>query len=251
MSVDRVFGCRSPNSKGVGYWDGAFVYCREGIKTVLVYFEDGKDFINDGSVTIKDGTRDYNNLISKGWLPMTNEDLMKTSGVRIDEHTNTNIPTEDEEELNIPLKRIIPNISSNEMKAKTHDFFETLKTENSAFANTLSDLIETLKNSGELDNLKEHMENGIENIPICKLMSLGNKLIGSLNEEGITALMNFSQQLVPKPNHPTTDNLSILVDSIDRMLEQNTEPAIINEQNDDNINDFISTNDLLDKNKSE
>ena len=96
MSVDRVFGCRSPTSNGMGKWDGAFVYCREGIKSVIAYFEDNKDFINDSGVPIKDATKEYNNLISKGWIPMTHEDLMKTSGVTIDEHTNTNIPEEDE-----------------------------------------------------------------------------------------------------------------------------------------------------------
>lgn len=77
-----VRGCRSPDSKGEGHWDGAFVFCIDTFKNegTCALFEDGKDFI--GSPGLAFHIEEYNKYVSQGWIDMTINDIEKTSGVR-------------------------------------------------------------------------------------------------------------------------------------------------------------------------
>lgn len=92
-SLDLVFGCRSPTSKGIGKWDGAFVYCRNiFLCQMMVYFEDEVYYISKEPVTLNDAVKEYNTRIKEGWLPMSPKDLEETCGVVIDEYTKLDIP---------------------------------------------------------------------------------------------------------------------------------------------------------------
>lgn len=99
----HTFGCRSPKSKGVGKWDGAFVYCEGSngyflwifpvTKKVAGMFENGMDFIYDGSKgdTYEYSVKEYYKLISEGYIPMTPEDISQTAGLRIDNTTKLTV----------------------------------------------------------------------------------------------------------------------------------------------------------------
>lgn len=94
----HAFGCRSPNSKGIGLWDGAFVYGQNTLThNVGGLFEDGIDFVSSSNDSFEkvynDAVSIYSKKITGGWIPMTSEDMSKTAGIIIDETTNL-IPPE-------------------------------------------------------------------------------------------------------------------------------------------------------------
>ena len=100
-----IFGCRDPASRGIGKWDGAFMYggpistlealeALEASEDVLVYqtpeeydnifqvtvlFQDNKDWI--GHPAFEDARDEYASKIADGWTPMTSEDIFETGGV--------------------------------------------------------------------------------------------------------------------------------------------------------------------------
>jgi hypothetical protein len=94
MSAFKIaIGCRSPNSKGIGHWDGAFVFCKSDNIQILALFQNNMDYINT-KTSFSDFVKEYNTYISKGWTPMSTDDLTKTAGCRIDKNTQLNIPIE-------------------------------------------------------------------------------------------------------------------------------------------------------------
>lgn len=86
--ANYAFGCRSPKSKGVGLWDGAFVYAQNSIQNILSIFEDGMDYVSNPNDQFEKVYNDAINIfkekIAEGWVPMTQEDIKKTSGIIID-----------------------------------------------------------------------------------------------------------------------------------------------------------------------
>ena len=80
-SPDIVFGCRSPDSKGKGYWDGAYIYVwnNNGERSAQ-QFE--RNINGSAHYSIKTGIDTYNKFIAKGWKPMDDDDISKTSWVR-------------------------------------------------------------------------------------------------------------------------------------------------------------------------
>jgi hypothetical protein len=84
-STPHVFGCRSPQSKGSGFWDGAYVYASRGGTAVGAMFENSMDYV--GHPSLAEAVATYDRLIAKGWTPMGPEDLTKTSGVEIGRDT--------------------------------------------------------------------------------------------------------------------------------------------------------------------
>ena len=76
-----AYGCRSPESQGCGYWDGAFVAAIRpdpaGVTAVL--FDGGRDYV--GVATSALALETYQSLVDRGWKPMSMEDIRKTSGI--------------------------------------------------------------------------------------------------------------------------------------------------------------------------
>lgn len=78
-----VFGCRSPESQGIGHWDGAYVFIQHKNGTsVGVVFKNNVDYISN-NMSFDDGLKLYSDFLKKEWIPMCNEDIKKTSGVVI------------------------------------------------------------------------------------------------------------------------------------------------------------------------
>lgn len=92
MAAISTFGCRSPKSQGVGYWDGAFVYVDIGTTSICGMFDNHMDYVSDYDIPICDVMKQYNELISSGWIPMISEDIEKTAGVQINTKTNLHPP---------------------------------------------------------------------------------------------------------------------------------------------------------------
>ena len=75
-----VFGCRSPDSKGEGMWDGAFVYIHQDMKSIGIVFENKMDFISN-NLSIDNAYKIYYDFLKKEWIPMTIDDIRRTSGI--------------------------------------------------------------------------------------------------------------------------------------------------------------------------
>lgn len=75
IKFDFIFGCRSPASKYAR--DGAFmVYKVRGCPEIrAAVFEDGMDFL----ATVPDAMEEYNKFASRGWRPMSVDDLVHTA----------------------------------------------------------------------------------------------------------------------------------------------------------------------------
>jgi len=86
----HVFGCRKPNTK-IGSWNGAYVFVKDIYGNMrMAVFEDNNDFIGYPN-NINHGKEIYNNFIHEHkWIKMSNEDIYKTSGVKVSYFTNTN-----------------------------------------------------------------------------------------------------------------------------------------------------------------
>ena len=183
-SVDRVFGCRSPSSKGIGKWDGAFVYCRDGLRQVIAYFEDNVDYINDEPVTFNDATKEYNSCIEKGWIPMSPEDLEKTSGVTIEEHTKLDIPSVDD--FDIPVKQMsdmLPKENLEKMTKNLSEYAKNLKEQNLELVESIVNLVGT----NEIDP---------ENFSLNQAMDLGTKMLGSMDKNMLNSLMDVAKNMM-------------------------------------------------------
>lgn len=79
-------GCRSPFSKGFGFWDEAFIILIHVEQTPLddslvtsVLFNKGINRLY--SPELSSSLHKYDELIKTGWKPMSLEDLRATSGV--------------------------------------------------------------------------------------------------------------------------------------------------------------------------
>lgn len=215
-SVDRIFGCRSPSSKGIGKWDGAFVYCRDGLQQIMAYFEDNVDYINDEPITFNDVTKEYNKCIEQGWIPMTPEDLEKTSGVTIDEHTKLDIPATDD--FDIPVMQItdtIPKENLEKMISNVSEYVKDLKEKNPDFISTITNFRDDMR--GQV----ESMVNDPNKISINQAMELGTKLLGSMDQNMISSLVDITKNMMatlskdlPKGGtNATTPTLNNLFDS--------------------------------------
>jgi hypothetical protein len=93
LKINQVFGCRSPTSEGEGKLDGAFIFCDfynkdKYDKTSIIFNEYNYTKSHD---TVDEALVDYNKLISQGWVPMTLDDIKKTSDIQHGEITNDTI----------------------------------------------------------------------------------------------------------------------------------------------------------------
>jgi hypothetical protein len=81
MAVVTIKGCRSPLSRGVGKWDGAYVFYQQSSASPIqqLYFYD--------EYCVKESTiltmTNIDELIEDGWIPMTSEDITLTSGLSV------------------------------------------------------------------------------------------------------------------------------------------------------------------------
>ena len=82
----HTFGLRSPESKGIGKWDAAFVYASDGITHTTGLFVDNRDYI--GHAGLEQVLKGYDLLKNAGWQPMSTEDLRQTANVNIDSQTD-------------------------------------------------------------------------------------------------------------------------------------------------------------------
>lgn len=90
-TADIAFGCRKPNSV-VGSWQGAFVYVQTGRDKVYGIFENGQDFIGHPK-NVYEAVKLYNAYMKTNKaVPMTVDDIVKTSGIQIDGETELNLP---------------------------------------------------------------------------------------------------------------------------------------------------------------
>lgn len=99
--VEFAFGCRSPKSKGVGYWDGAFVIIKSKDDVFKAFaFEYKKDSISEVD-NLEESIKLYTNYIKSKWIPMNIDDIKKTTGVEIDINTITSIKIKNKINKNI------------------------------------------------------------------------------------------------------------------------------------------------------
>jgi hypothetical protein len=78
-------GCRSPTSKGFGYWDEAFIiviHPETPIVVTSVLFSNGINQLY--SSELKVSIQKHAELLKSGWKPMCIEDLKATSGIEGD-----------------------------------------------------------------------------------------------------------------------------------------------------------------------
>lgn len=85
--VEIAFGCRSPLSKGSGYWDGAFIIIKNENESIKSFtFDDNKDAIIEYD-NIQDAYKIYKQYIKKKWYKMDIEDIQKTISIKINNNT--------------------------------------------------------------------------------------------------------------------------------------------------------------------
>jgi hypothetical protein len=87
--AEYIFGCRHPDSEPFS-WDRALVFGKyEGSSGITAaMFQNGMDFIGHPR-DYREAYLEYNHCVKEGWIPMSKEDLEKTSGVEIDSSTST------------------------------------------------------------------------------------------------------------------------------------------------------------------
>jgi hypothetical protein len=87
----HVLGCRKPNTK-LGSWSGAYVFVKDIHNNMrMAVFEDGMDFVGYPR-SIDHAKEIYNNFINEHkWIKMSNDDIYKTSGIKISHFTKTNL----------------------------------------------------------------------------------------------------------------------------------------------------------------
>jgi hypothetical protein len=92
--VKHTFGCRSPNSRGEGMWDGAFIYVMDKYDNVYsVFYMDGCEAKSDSKIRpYPEVVQKYNNYLKDGWIPMTPSDISITTGFYINETTSLTAP---------------------------------------------------------------------------------------------------------------------------------------------------------------
>ena len=89
IPADRAFGCRDP-STALGSWSKAYVFCRQGDTRVGAVFDGGKDYV--GHPTLEEAGEQYAKFLADGWVPMTTEDVIKTSGITVGDDTDMTVP---------------------------------------------------------------------------------------------------------------------------------------------------------------
>lgn len=204
MATTRAFGCRSPKSQGIGRWDGAFVYCRSGLKGMSAYFENNMDYI--GGCPINQAIKEYNKCLIEGWLPMTEQDLSKTAGITIDQYTNISAPQDNESELDVPVKclaDLIPKEQSTQTVQKTKECFQNFRDKNPTIMKNILDIMEQ---NTEIQKLKDKHQR--DEITIGQLLNISTKLVESLTEDQLAAMSGFGKQLFTNksPNEIQTPN---------------------------------------------
>ena len=87
----HIYACRKPNTK-IGSWHGAYVFVKDIYgNMIMAIFEDGKDFIGYPK-SIVHGKEIYNNYINDhNWIKMSNDDIYKTSGIKVSYFTKTDL----------------------------------------------------------------------------------------------------------------------------------------------------------------
>ena len=88
IPADRAFGCRDP-STALGSWSKAYVFCQQGDTRVGAVFDGGKDYV--GHPTLEEAGEQYAKFIEDGWVPMTTEDVIKTSGITMGDDTDMTV----------------------------------------------------------------------------------------------------------------------------------------------------------------
>jgi len=85
--IEIAFGCRSPLSKGQGYWDGSFIIIKNENESIKSFtFDDNKDAIIEYD-NIQDAYKIYKQYIKKKWIKMNIEDIEKTINIKINYNT--------------------------------------------------------------------------------------------------------------------------------------------------------------------
>lgn len=86
-------GCRSPFSKGFGFWDEVFIILIHDDKppplhVTSVLFLKGLNHLFSPEMSLS--MKKYNQLLNNGWIPMSIEDLRATSGIEGHLYTHEN-----------------------------------------------------------------------------------------------------------------------------------------------------------------
>ena len=88
IPADRAFGCRDPSTT-LGSWSKAYVFCQQGDTRVGAVFDGGKDYV--GHPTLEEAGEQYAKFLEDGWVPMTTEDIIKTSGITVGDDTDMTV----------------------------------------------------------------------------------------------------------------------------------------------------------------
>lgn len=89
--VQYACGCRHPDSE-FGTSDKAFVVAKSEDFITAAVFMDGKDYIGHPQ-SDEEAKEQYDAHVADGWVPMTNEDVVKTSGIHADKVKMWEIPS--------------------------------------------------------------------------------------------------------------------------------------------------------------
>jgi len=85
--LEIAFGCRSPTSKGSGYWDGAYIIIKNKDEMIKAFtFDNSKDAIIEYD-NIKDAFKIYKQYLKNKWIKMDTDDIKKTVGIEITANT--------------------------------------------------------------------------------------------------------------------------------------------------------------------
>ena len=87
--AEYLFGCRDPSTRP-NEWHGAYVVGKSVGSSLITcaLFDNGSDYVSNPATYAK-AVECYDEYIKKGWIPMSNDDLEKTSGIKIDSDTLT------------------------------------------------------------------------------------------------------------------------------------------------------------------
>ena len=82
QNLSNVFGCRDPMSKGLGHWDGAYIYFQtKNSDSNFSFFFIDHNFYFDSETDAEMAAIQYTIHVRQGWRPMTLDDIKKTTGI--------------------------------------------------------------------------------------------------------------------------------------------------------------------------
>jgi len=76
-----IFGCRSPQSKGAGNWDGAFVYINQNSTKLTIIYDNNMEYVSK-NIPLEKAIKIYNEYINHNWIDMSEEDILKTAKMK-------------------------------------------------------------------------------------------------------------------------------------------------------------------------